>query len=69
MILPVMANRIRVRTQIFKAMPEAGITERYRLKLSIESPRLKTRGVSKYLAVSGKLRGFSLESVNNYFQV
>ncbi|OBQ35126.1 MAG: hypothetical protein AN485_14325, partial [Anabaena sp. MDT14b] len=40
MILPVMANRIRARTQIFKAMPEAGITERYRLKLSIESPRL-----------------------------
>jgi hypothetical protein len=36
----VMANRIRARTQIFKAMPEAGITERYRLKLSIESPRL-----------------------------
>jgi hypothetical protein len=47
MILPVMANRIRARTQIFKAMPEVGITERYRLKLSIESPRLKTRGVSK----------------------
>ena len=40
MILPVMANRIRARTQIFKAVPEAGITERYRLKLSIESPRL-----------------------------
>jgi hypothetical protein len=40
MILPVMANRIRARTQIFKAMPETGITEGYRLKLSIESPCL-----------------------------
>jgi hypothetical protein len=42
MILPVMANRIRARTQIFKAMPETGINEGYRLKLSIESPCLYT---------------------------
>jgi hypothetical protein len=40
MISPARANEIRARTQIFKAMPETGITEGYRLKLSIESPRL-----------------------------
>ena len=40
MISPARANEIRARTQIFKAVPETGITEGYRLKLSIESPRL-----------------------------
>jgi hypothetical protein len=34
MISPARANEIRARTQIFKAMPETGITEGYRLKVN-----------------------------------